>query len=219
MTTYDQFIQQQLAPRLDPGETIVATGFLFNKSLTWMLLGGMLTMLGGGYFDAALTRRRLILIHTRLGFASAKMVNEGITEIPLAEVASVQLGGMMHLRSVRIVMRNGVVMPYRLNTLSRFTSGQRTFLDTLAAMQQSGGAAIMPGMLNLAPTAVPVPMANGAPQVAGAAAGNGAKQGWSAIPGGMSVVDQLKELAVLHQSGVLTDAEYAVSKTELLKRM
>jgi hypothetical protein len=51
-----------------------------------------------------------------------------------------------------------------------------------------------------------------------AASGTGAREG-AVASGAMTVVEQLRQLAALHRSGVLTDDEYGVTRAELVKRL
>jgi hypothetical protein len=83
MTKFDQFIHNELKPRLQADEEITVTGFLFNKSLGLAALVGPLALAGSGYFFAALTPRRLFLIKTKMGLFSLKMANDGVIEIPM----------------------------------------------------------------------------------------------------------------------------------------
>ncbi len=69
MTKCDEFIYNELKPRLQPDEAVEVTGFLFNKSLGLAALVGPLALAGSGYFFAALTSRRLFLIKTKMGFS------------------------------------------------------------------------------------------------------------------------------------------------------
>lgn len=48
MHKYDEFIRQEVAPQLDPGEGIELTGFLYTKSLKTVILTGGLSLIGDG---------------------------------------------------------------------------------------------------------------------------------------------------------------------------
>ena len=134
MTKFDQFIHDELKPRLQPDETIAVTGLLFNKSLGLVALVGPLALAGAGYFFAALTARRLFLIKTRMGFFSLKMTNDGVIEIPFADIKSVERGGTLNQKAITISLKDGSARKYRLNTIARYTSGQKQFIDVLCRL-------------------------------------------------------------------------------------
>jgi hypothetical protein len=134
MTKFDQFIHDELKPRLPADETIQVTGFLFNKSLGLAALVGPLALAGSGYFFAALTAHRLFLIKTRMGFFSLKMANDGVVEIPFADIKSIERGGTLNQKSMTISLKDGSALKYRLNTIARFTSGQKQFIDALCRL-------------------------------------------------------------------------------------
>lgn len=67
MHKYDEFVHRELAPHLTPGEGIALTGFLFTKSLKTVILTNGLSLIGGGYYFAALTRKRMFIIATEMG--------------------------------------------------------------------------------------------------------------------------------------------------------
>ena len=131
MTKYEDFVQSELLPRLAPGEQIVHMAFLFNKSLASMALLGALGMLGQGYFLAAATDRRLFLIKTKMGLWSLKRENLGVVELPYQDILNIQPGGALNQRTITFSMRDGSTVSFRLNTLARFTAGQKTFLESL----------------------------------------------------------------------------------------
>ena len=134
MTKFDQFIHDQLKPRLQADETITTTGFLFTKSLGLAALVGPLALAGSGYFFAALTSRRLFLIKTSMGLFSLKMANDGVIEIPYADIKSIERGGALNQKSITISLKDGSALKYRLNTIARYTSGQKEFIDTLCRL-------------------------------------------------------------------------------------
>jgi len=141
MTKFDQFIHNELKPRLQAEETITTTGFLFTKSLGFVALVGPLALAGSGYFFAALTPRRLFLIQTSMGLFSLKMANDGVVEIPYADIKSIERGGTLNQKSITISLKDGAVLKYRLNTIARYTSGQKGFIDTLCQLQEKAAAA------------------------------------------------------------------------------
>jgi hypothetical protein len=136
MTKFDQFIHSELKPRLQADEAITTTGFLFNKSLGLAALVGPLALAGSGYFFAALTPRRLFFIKTSMGLFSLKMANQGVVEIPYADISSIERGGTLNQKSITISLKDGAILKYRLNTIARYTSGQKEFIDTLCRLHK-----------------------------------------------------------------------------------
>jgi hypothetical protein len=134
MTKFDQFIHDELKSRLQADETITTTGFLFTKSLGLAALVGPLALAGSGYFFAALTSRRLFLIKTSMGLFSLKMANAGVIEIPYTDIKSIERGGALNQKSITISLKDGSALKYRLNTIARYTSGQKEFIDTLCRL-------------------------------------------------------------------------------------
>lgn len=141
MTKVDQFIHNELKPRLQADEAIATTGFLFNKSLGLAALVGPLALAGSGYFFAALTPRRLFLIKTKMGFFSLKMANEGVVEIPYADINSIERGGTLNQKRITIALKDGTTFKYRLNTIAKVTSGQKEFIDALCGLHQEAAPA------------------------------------------------------------------------------
>lgn len=134
MTKFDQFIHNELKPRLLADETVQVTGFLFNKSLGLAALVGPLALAGSGYFFAALTSRRLFLIKTKMGFFSLKMINDGVVEVPFADIKSIERGGTLNQKKITISLKDGSTLKYRLNTIAKFVSGQKQFIDELCRL-------------------------------------------------------------------------------------
>jgi hypothetical protein len=142
MTKFDQFIHDELKPRLKADETITTTGFLFTKSLGLVALAGPLALAGSGYFFAALTPRRLFLIKKRMGFFSLKMANEGVIEIPYADIKSIERGGALNQKTITISPQDGAALKYRLNTIARYTSGQKEFIDALCRLHANAASGV-----------------------------------------------------------------------------
>ena len=141
MTKFDQFIHNELKPRLQAEEAITTTGFLFTKSLGLVALVGPLALAGSGYFFAALTPRRLFLIKTSMGLFSLKMANDGVVEIPYGDIRSIERGGTLNQKSITISLKDGAVLKYRLNTIARYTSGQKEFIDALCRLHEKAATA------------------------------------------------------------------------------
>lgn len=137
MHKYDEFVSKELAPLLGPGEGLELTGFLFTQSVRGVIASNGLSLLGGGYFFAALTRRRLFLLATEMGFSSLKMLNKKTTEILLADVNSIKPSGFLNQKMIAIELKDGNVFVFRLNTLAtHYASGQKQFIEQLLHFHQ-----------------------------------------------------------------------------------
>ena len=132
MHKYDEFIHRELAPHLGPGEGIELTGFLYTHSLSRVVISSGLSLIGDGYYFAALTRRRMFVIATEMGFASLKMLNKEMGEIPYADIESIAPSGFLNQRMIAVKLKDGKTLTFRLNTLAtHYASGQKEFIDTL----------------------------------------------------------------------------------------
>jgi hypothetical protein len=140
---YETYARNEIAPHLVPGEQVLHTAFLFNKSLIVGALVGPLAMAGSGYFFALATDRRLFLIKTKMGLFALKAENHGLTEIRYEMIARIEPGGMLNQKTVAIHTVDGAKLPMKLNTIAKFMSGQKTFIGALPtyveAWRQHGG--------------------------------------------------------------------------------
>lgn len=140
MHKYDEFVHRELAPHLTPGEGIALTGFLFTKSLKTVILTNGLSLIGGGYYFAALTRKRMFIIATEMGIASLKMENKGLSDVPYADIKSIKPSGFLNQKMIAIELKDGATFVFRLNTLAtHYASGQKQFIGTLMKFHQAAG--------------------------------------------------------------------------------
>lgn len=138
MHKFDEFVHKELAPHLSAGEGIDLTGFLYTKSLRGVVLSGGLSLVGDGYYFAALTRRRMFIIATEMGIASLKMENKGMNDIPYADIKSIKPSGFLNQRMIAIELKDGKTLVFRLNTLAtHYASGQKQFIETLIQFHQA----------------------------------------------------------------------------------
>ena len=138
MHKFDEFVHKELAPHLSAGEGIDLTGFLYTKSLRGVVLSGGLSLVGDGYYFAALTRRRMFIIATEMGIASLKMENKGMNDIPYADIKSIKPSGFLNQRMIAIELKDGKTLIFRLNTLAtHYASGQKQFIETLIQFHQA----------------------------------------------------------------------------------
>ena len=139
MHKFDEFIHKELAPHLAPGEGIDLTGFLYTKSLRGVVFSGGLSLIGDGYYFAALTRKRMFIIATEMGIASLKMENKGMSDIPYADIKSIKPSGFLNQKMIAIELNDGKTLVFRLNTLAtHYASGQKEFIDTLIQFVGTG---------------------------------------------------------------------------------
>lgn len=138
MHKFDEFVHKELAPHLSAGEGIDLTGFLYTKSLRGVVLSGGLSLVGDGYYFAALTRRRMFIIATEMGIASLKMENKGMNDIPYADIKSIKPSGFLNQRMIAIELKDGKTLVFRLNMLAtHYASGQKQFIETLIQFHQA----------------------------------------------------------------------------------
>ncbi|MBL8080553.1 MAG: hypothetical protein JNM55_21460 [Anaerolineales bacterium] len=138
MHKYDEFVHKEISPRLSPGEGIEVTGFLFTKSLTMSVVSHGLSLIGDGYFFAALTRKRLFLIATEMGVASLKTVNKEMAEIPYTDIKSIKPSGFLNQKMVAIELKEGKTLIFRLNSLAtHYASGQKQFIESIVNFHQA----------------------------------------------------------------------------------
>lgn len=138
MHKYDQFVHDELAPLLGPGEGIELTGFLYTKSFKRIVVSGGLELMGDGYFFAALTRRRLFLIATEMSLTSLQMVNKKTSEISLADIKSIKPSGFLNQKMIAIELKEGKTLTFRLNSLAtHYAAGQKQFIETLIQFHQA----------------------------------------------------------------------------------
>lgn len=139
MHKYDEFVHNEIAPRLDAGEGIELTGFLFTKSLKAVILTNGLSLIGDGYYFAALTRKRMFILATEMGFSSLKMENKGLSDIPYADMKSIKPSGFLNQKMIAIELKDGKTLVFRLNTLAtHYASGQKEFIETLIQFVGAG---------------------------------------------------------------------------------
>lgn len=140
MNQYDEYVHKELAPHLGPGEGIELTGFLYTKSLKRVLVSGGLSLVGDGYFFAALTRRRMFLIATEMSITSLKMVNKELGEVLYSDIKSIKPSGFLNQKMIAIELKDGRTLVFRLNTLAtHYASGQKQFIETLIEFQKVAG--------------------------------------------------------------------------------
>ncbi|NWF64386.1 MAG: hypothetical protein HXY38_08785 [Chloroflexi bacterium] len=139
MHKYDEFVHREVSPRLDAGEGIELTGFLFTKSLKAVILTNGLSLIGDGYYFAALTRKRMFIIATEMGIASLKMENKGLSDIPYADMKSIKPSGFLNQKMIAIELKDGKTLVFRLNMLAtHYASGQKEFIEKLVEYQKTG---------------------------------------------------------------------------------
>ena len=138
MHKFDEFIHKELAAHLTSGESIEVTGFLFTKSLTLSVVSHGLSLIGDGYFFAALTRKRMFFIGTEMGVASLKMMNKELGEFPYTDIKSIKPSGFLNQKMLAIELNDGKTLVFRLNSLAtHYASGQKQFIESLVNFHQA----------------------------------------------------------------------------------
>lgn len=150
MTERDQFIQSQVQGLLAPGETIRNMAYVLRApgimmQIIYTMICFWIVVFQTKHYYAALTDRRLILVKTKGGFFRPKITNEGIEEIPLANVKQVSFGGFANNRSITFHKHDGSEETIRIGPMGRLCAGQKTFMDDVkgthqALAAQAGGA-------------------------------------------------------------------------------
>jgi len=136
MNKYERFIQQETKQLLKPDENIEALGFIYNKSLLSMIMFGVISFIGNGYFFAVATKNQLILIETEMGFFTLKTVNKRTLQIPYDQIKRIKVGGMLHQKTIEVSSKTGETIKFRLNTLARVVPGQKQFIRALQGLYE-----------------------------------------------------------------------------------
>jgi hypothetical protein len=141
MHKYDEFTHKEIAPLLGPGEGIELTGFLFTQSIKSVIISNGLSLIGDGYFFAALTRRHLFLIATEMGLTSLKTVNKHTAQIPLKDIKSIKPSGFLNQKMIAFEFNDGKKAVFRLNTLAtHYAAGQKQFIEQLVQFHQTANS-------------------------------------------------------------------------------
>jgi hypothetical protein len=134
MNARDEFLKQELARLLEPGERVLHTATVFSGPLLLSsLFGPVGQLLMLTHYFGVLTDRRLLLIRSGMGFAGLKCQNRGVIDFPIDQLDRVEGGGLFNQRSLALYRKDGTSMTIRYNTLVRQVAGQKEFA---AAMPQ-----------------------------------------------------------------------------------
>jgi hypothetical protein len=136
MNKYEQFIQQEIQSVLKPNDSVEALGFLYNKSLLGMVMFGIISFAGDGYFFAVATQQQLLLIETEMGFSALKTVNKKLTQVPYDQIEAIKIGGFFNQKTIMLKLKTGKAMRFRLNVLASFVPGQKRFINKLQSLYQ-----------------------------------------------------------------------------------
>ena len=136
MNKYEQFIHQEIQPLLSPNESVESLGFIYSKSLLGMILFGIISFMGDGYFFAVATKHQLLLIETEMGFSSLKTINKNLIQIPYGQIEVIKTGGFFNQKTIMLRLKTGKKMRFRLNTFANLVSGQKQFIKNLLNLHQ-----------------------------------------------------------------------------------
>ena len=147
MTERDQFIQAQVQGLLAPGEQIVNMAYVLKApGIMMQILLSMicywLYFFQVKHYYAALTNQRLILIKTRSGFFRPKIVNEGVEEYSLANIASVSTGGFLNNRSMALQMKDQTKLSLRIAPWGKLCVGQGKWMEDMQNTAKALGAGV-----------------------------------------------------------------------------
>lgn len=129
-----------------PGEQVLHSAYMAKQpGLFWqiMCLGGLLTFLLTKAYYAVLTNRRLILIRTKQGFIRPKMVNVGVEQFDVAQIAKCTTSGLLNNRSMTFVFQNGTRHTLRIAPWVKYVSGNKAFFEQVP--QLIGSPQLMAG--------------------------------------------------------------------------
>jgi len=136
MAKYDEFVDAELNKILKSGENVLGKALIWQGPgimLQLLLLGPITAWLFMKYYFAVITDQRLILMHTKMGFASGlKKMNMGVVEVTPKELSNVETKGAMNQRRVILSLKNGSSRTLRLNTFASYVSGQKEFAELTA---------------------------------------------------------------------------------------
>jgi hypothetical protein len=136
MTERDDFIRREAAKLLQPGEEVLNTAYVVKQPglvVQILLVGGLLLFLLTKAYYAVATTKRIILIRTKQGFLKPAMVNTGVEEIDLSQVAEARTSGIANNRSITFVRRDGKKDTIRIAPWSKLVTGQKEFLEQVPA--------------------------------------------------------------------------------------
>jgi hypothetical protein len=124
-TEADHFVFAQLYPLLQPGEQIMCCAYLMPApgaiEPSFVAASKMAAF-------AALTNQRLFLIQTRIGAFKPLLENDGVRSLAYPEI-----NGVLVSSGLMIEQRDGQILEYQLNTLSKAISTQRAFFQQMAS--------------------------------------------------------------------------------------
>lgn len=134
MNARDEYLKQELARLLEPGEQVLHTATVFSGPLLFSSLFGLIgQLLMLTHYFGVLTDRRLLLIRTGMGFGGVKCQNRGVIGFPIDQLDRVEGGGLLNQKSLTLYRKDGTSLTIRYNTLVRQVAGQKEFA---AAMPQ-----------------------------------------------------------------------------------
>ena len=141
MTERDQFIHAQVGPMLQPGEQIIHTAYMTRQPgllVQLLLVGGLLLVLMTKAYYAVLTNRRLILLRTKQGFFSPQMVNMGVEQFDVTQMAKCTTSGIANNRSMTFHFRDGSKQTLRIAPWLKFVTGTKAFFEQVPGLVNSG---------------------------------------------------------------------------------
>lgn len=165
---------------LMPGEQVLHFSFMVRRPgllVQMLLVGGLLLFLLTKAYYVVLTNRRMILIRTKQGMFSPQMVNMGVEQWDVTQIARCTTSGLLNNRSMTFHFRDGKKQTLRISPWFRLVSGTKAFFEQVPNLINSGQLAA--GAMTGAPMSQQLPgqaamgQPGGPPQLAAAGGGVG----------------------------------------------
>jgi len=143
MTSYDEFVQDELREILRPGEHVLGTAFALVINSSEPFQRHYFTFRPWGPpFIAVATDQRILLIRLADGLLQVERVNLGVTEIRLSEIQDVATRQSGWIKSIAILQNDGRYVTLRLNVKATWLMvGQEEFWKRVPEILQSHAAA------------------------------------------------------------------------------
>jgi hypothetical protein len=135
-TEADAFIEREIAPALEPGETMLAAGYLYPH-LTAQRWGAFAEAASKMAAFAVLTPSRLLLIQTRIGAFAPLLENHGIQAFDRSTLSGVYVAGT-HLW---LQLAAGGFLVYQCNKSTSAVSTHAQLLERLPSVFGESAAA------------------------------------------------------------------------------
>lgn len=134
---------------LVPGERVLHTAFMVRQPgllVQILLAGGLLLFLLTKAYYVVLTDRRLLVMRTKQGMFKPAMMNLGVEQFDVTQIASCTTSGFANNRSMTFHMRNGPKQTLRIAPWFTIVSGTKAFFEQVPQLLSSGQLAAGAGV-------------------------------------------------------------------------